>query len=279
MIVFRSVTTLPLINAVALQLVMSTAYQPQTDGHTERANRTLEQILRSFVTHDATSWNRVLSATEFAYSNSIQASTQQTPFFLNYGQHPLTHLDTISQRDTNVPSTNDCLSRIRDATSSARASIVHAQNRQKQHADSRRREPSFDPADRVMLSTRHTPLARGPAYKLKPRFTGPFKISERIGQVAYRLQLPAAWRIHNVFHVSCLAPFHDGSFQFPTRQPRQPPPPIIDPKLDEAFVAERLLSKRRNPRTRKIEYLVKWQGYPDEDHTYEPFGNLNAASS
>jgi hypothetical protein len=154
---------------------------------------------------------------------------------------------------------------------------VNAQHRQKQHGDTHHRELSFDVGDRVMLSTRHTPLAHGPAYKLKPRFTGPFKIIERVGQVAYRVQLPAAWRIHNVFHVSCLSAFHDGSSHFPKRHPQQPPPPILDPQLGEAFVAERLVSKRCNPRTKRIECLVKWRGYPDADNTYESFSNLNTS--
>jgi hypothetical protein len=147
---------------------MSTAYHPKTYGQTKRANRTLEQILRSFVTHDATNWNHVLSAAEFAYNNSIQASTKQTPFFLNYGQHPLTPLDTVSQRDTNVPTTNDFLSRIHQATTSARGSILNGYHCQKQLVDTHCRELSFDVGDRVMLSTWHTPLAHSPAYKLSP---------------------------------------------------------------------------------------------------------------
>jgi hypothetical protein len=51
----------------------------------------------------------------------------------------------------------------------------------------------------------------------------------------------------------------------------------MDPQLGEVFVAERLINKRRNPRTRKVEYLVKWQGFPEADNSYEPFGDLNAA--
>ena len=67
---------------------MSTAYHPQTDGQTERANRTLEDMLRAYVSYRQTDWDKHLTAAEIAYNNSVQASTGFSPFFLNSGQHP-----------------------------------------------------------------------------------------------------------------------------------------------------------------------------------------------
>jgi hypothetical protein len=71
-----------------INLRMSSAYHPETDGQTERANRTIEDMLRAYVTPHQTDWDLHLTAIEFAYNNSVQASTGYTPFYLNYGRHP-----------------------------------------------------------------------------------------------------------------------------------------------------------------------------------------------
>jgi len=73
-----------------LRRCMSSAYHPQTDGQTKRTNRTLEEMLRSYVAPDRLDWDKHLACAEFAINNSWQESVRNTPFFLNYGQHPLT---------------------------------------------------------------------------------------------------------------------------------------------------------------------------------------------
>ena len=66
----------------------STAYHPQSDGQTERMNRVLEDMLRHYVNPKQNNWDELLSCAEFAVNNAYQASTQDTPFYLNYGKHP-----------------------------------------------------------------------------------------------------------------------------------------------------------------------------------------------
>ena len=74
-------------------LTMSTAYHPQTDGQTERANRTLEEMLRHYVDWRQHDWDEYLSVLELAFNNAQQASTGFSPFFLNYGQEVRLPLD------------------------------------------------------------------------------------------------------------------------------------------------------------------------------------------
>ncbi len=69
--------------------LMSTAYHPQTDGQTERTIRILKDMIRSFCNKKGNDWDTLLVPLEFAYNNSYQSSTQQTPFYLNNGRLPI----------------------------------------------------------------------------------------------------------------------------------------------------------------------------------------------
>ena len=68
----------------------STAYHPQTDGQTEVMNKVLEDCLRIYVSADQCNWDRNIAMVEFAINNSVNASTGEAPFFLNYARHPHT---------------------------------------------------------------------------------------------------------------------------------------------------------------------------------------------
>ena len=74
--------------SLGTNLIMSTAFHPQTDGQSERAFRTLQQMLRAFVSPRQDDWAEHLPLLEFAYNNSKQASTGFSPFVLCYGRHP-----------------------------------------------------------------------------------------------------------------------------------------------------------------------------------------------
>ena len=102
-----------------------------------------------------------------------------------------------------------------------------------------------------------------------PRYVGPFEVVERVGEVAYRLSLPASLPIHDVFHVSLLAKYEaDGPYQ---------PPPIILPDGTLEYEVERNLDHR--PRQygrgkRSNEYLIKWTGYEPGHNSWEPEENI-----
>ena len=82
-----------------------------------------------------------------------------------------------------------------------------AQSRQKSYADNRRKDLEFQVGDWVFLklSPWKGVVRFGKRGKLSPRYIGPYEIVERVGTVAYRLELPSELsRIHSVFHVSML---------------------------------------------------------------------------
>jgi len=71
------------------KLLMSTSFHPQTDGQTERANRSIGQILQAVVSHDQKNWINKIDMVEFTINSSISETTGYFPFELNYGYMPL----------------------------------------------------------------------------------------------------------------------------------------------------------------------------------------------
>ncbi|KAG3117201.1 hypothetical protein PI124_g1760 [Phytophthora idaei] len=69
------------------QLSMSTADHPQTDGQTERVNRVLDNWLKRYA-HSFQQWSDCLPMAEFAINNSVYASTEYTPLYVNIMRHP-----------------------------------------------------------------------------------------------------------------------------------------------------------------------------------------------
>ena len=70
-------------------------FHPQMDGQTERMNRTLEEMLRAFVSPRCDDWDTFLPCCEFAMNNAWNESIRTTPFFLNYGRHPRSPSDFV----------------------------------------------------------------------------------------------------------------------------------------------------------------------------------------
>ena len=70
-------------------LAMSSGFHPQTDGQTERANQTIEEILRAYVDKWYNDWDQMLSMVEFVYNNTVHTSVGFTPFYLCYRRHPV----------------------------------------------------------------------------------------------------------------------------------------------------------------------------------------------
>jgi hypothetical protein len=87
-----------------------------------------------------------------------------------------------------------------------------------------------------------------------------------VSAVAYQLQLPPAWTIHDVFHASLLTPYHKTKEHGSNFS--RPPPEVVNE--EEEFEVEAIMGHRFFGKGRKLQYLVKWKGYPTADNTWEP---------
>src|SRR4051812_39814489 len=206
--------------AMGTELHFSTAYHPQTDGQSERTIQLLEDMLRSCVLDFGGSWEDHLDLVEFAYNNSYQASIGMAPFEALYHRpcrSPLCWVDagesTIVRRGTDANTGEtillgpDMVTETPERIALIRDRILAAQSRQKKYADQTRRVVTYEVGDMAFLKVAaHRGLQKSRKLgKLAPRFIGPFRVTEKVGEVAYRLELPQQFAsVHDVFHVSRL---------------------------------------------------------------------------
>jgi hypothetical protein len=129
--------------------------------------------------------------------------------------------------------------------------------------------PCFTKGQKVWLDAKNLALPYG-SIKLAPRRHGPFEIEEVRSPVVYQLKLPPQWTIHPIFHASLLTPYvetneHGANYM-------RPPPDMI--KGEEQYEVEAI--RAHQYQNRKLQYLIKWRGYPESDNTWEPVKNVQA---
>jgi hypothetical protein len=251
-----------LMAAIGTQRKLSTSFHPETDGQTERTNRTLKQYLRTYVNHRQDNWVSLLPMAQIAYNNKVSESTGKTPFFANHGRHP--HL---FERTLPGPKAEKALvntANMKATYDEMRQKISSAQESSSRYANKKRKTaPQLKRGDKVYLLTSNFRTKR-PNRSLDHVKVGPFLITKKNGPVTYTLDLPKDSKIHPRFHVKRL-------------EPADPTTPLqtsfhYEPEEEYEFEVEKILNQRGNQHSR--EYLIKWKGYPDTENSWEPKGNL-----
>lgn len=270
--IFLSTFWKELFRVHGVELNLSTAYHPQTDGQTEVTNRTLETYLRCMTSDSPGSWSKWLPLAEWWYNTTFHSAIRMTPFEVVYGTAPPAHLPYLPGESSDS-SVDYSLRKREDTIKMLKFHLLRAQNRMKQYADSKRSDRKFRIGDFVYLKLqpyRQKSLKDGTPHKLSKRFYGPFLITDTVGQVAYKLKLPPSAAIHNVFHVSqlklCPNPdlaAHNNLPQYLTESAHAKEPEAI---------LDRKIAKRQNTAATKI--LVKWKDNPTDKATWEFYSDF-----
>ncbi|GJS55335.1 putative reverse transcriptase domain-containing protein [Tanacetum coccineum] len=197
-------------NALGTNLDMSTAYHPQTDGQSERTIQTLEDMLRACAIDFGKGWVNHLPLVEFSYNNSYHASIKAAPFEALYGRKCRSPVCWTEVGEAQILGP-ELIQETTEKIIQIKQRMQAARDRQKSYADLKRKPMEFQVGDKVMLkvSPWKGVVRFGKRGKLNPRYVGPFKVIERVGEVAYKLELPEELsRVHNTFHVSNLKKCH-----------------------------------------------------------------------
>jgi len=167
----------------------------------------LEGYLHCFVFDKQTQWVKWLPLAEWWYNTSCHTATKMTPFMALYGYQPPSTTSYLRE-NSKVQAVEHLIEHQQQVLQILKDNLVLAQNRMKQQADQHRSERSFDVGDWVFLQLQpYKQMSLKQAKKdnkLSPKYYGPYKVLQKIGTMAYKLELPAASRLHPVFHVSCL---------------------------------------------------------------------------
>src|SRR5580692_6159390 len=240
---------------------ISTAFHPQTDGLTEWKNQWVEQYLHLYTSARQDDWEQWLPLATFVHNQWPNATTKQSPHEVLLGYQPNT------TQGLSKPTNNEAAESRQQLIKEHRAMAVQALN-QVAHT---KPPTQYKVGDQVWLEAKHLTLPYASA-KLVPKHHGPFQIVKEISPVAYQLELPKAWTIHDVFHSSILTPYKETNEHGDNYQ--HPPPEMIDNA--EEYEVELIINHRHHGKKRQLQYLIRWKGYSAADDTWEPADQVHA---
>uniref|UniRef100_A0A2N9GEU1 Integrase catalytic domain-containing protein n=1 Tax=Fagus sylvatica TaxID=28930 RepID=A0A2N9GEU1_FAGSY len=228
---FTSLFWEELFRRQGVDLALSSSYHPQSDGPTEVVNKSLEHYLRAFAANKPSLGVEWLPFAEYWFNTNYHTSTKLSPFEALYGYLPLRLIEFVPKL-TRVAAVEDFLE--------------HEQQV-------------------VGLLEHNLKSMCKKLGKLSPKFYEPYKVIQRVGMVAYKLELPDGACIHPVFHVSFLKAKLGKTI---TPISRLPPTDALGHLAPQpAKILTRTIKKRRLPAVTEV--LVQWEGGDPDDATWE----------
>ena len=236
-------------------------------------NAVVGQMLRCTIHSDKSgNWDLMLPTIEMTINSLPNSSTGYSPFFLNYGYHPVLPVELLKgDENVSLESVDNFVERIQKEWKLAREHLLQSVKKQQMYYNRQHRDIEYRVGDLVLLSTKNLKFKNVPV-KLQKRFVGPFEVVEKIGAQAYKLQLPNDWTIHNVFHVSLLKKWKTSVFCSEDAAPTE----ALEVEDHGTKKAERILRWKRSGRHQPPAYLILWQGSPLDEATWEKADQFDA---
>jgi hypothetical protein len=250
------------------KLLMATAFHPQMDGATERANCSIGQVLRSIVRNDQKDWAAKCTMVELALNNNVSVTTGFAPFKLNHGYMP--RVDLPVNTDTTFKGVSQFVQQARWSLMEAHDAILEHHVDQTFHANRKRRESErYVVDDRVYLLTQNLTLPKGRARKLVPRYIGPYHVTEAYNKASMvTLELPHNLKNRHVsptFHMNLMRRYiANNDDLFPKWEAKS----FYDFRVtaDEEWLVDEIIAHRRI-NSKEMEFQVRWTL---GDVTWEP---------
>ena len=256
-------------NFIGTTASLTAPYHPQSNP-VERKNQNFETGLKSFVNAQQDDWDERLILFEFAFNNSVNPSTGQTPFFLNTGRHP--RLPALQGIDTPQPAVTDYVTFLHNEIMAARDCLKYVQGYNADHQAGDFARPDFKVGDQVLLSTENLNLQL-PSKKLQPRWIGPLRIKQLRGPNTVLIEVPPRLtRLEPLQNVYFLKPYKTRPTSLGPQKAELPPEVI---EGEEEFEVEDILSHRLHGNT--VQYLVRFKSYGPEEDLWLPAKNLRNA--
>jgi len=237
-----------------VKLKISTAYHPQTDGSSERSNKTVNQCLRYHVRQNQKGWASALPLIRFQIMNSVNGSTSYSGFQLLMGRSPrlIPPLLPVMEENQTMEEARatELIEQLKYDMEDAKDHLLEAKCLQAFYTNrDRSPEDSFKIGERVMLSTLHQRqefTAGDPSHVTKfiPRFDGPYKIINSMPEfLAYTLELPNSPNIFPTFHASQLKYFTENNASLLPSQEHISPGPIMTSDGMEEYAIDRIIDE------------------------------------
>eukprot|EP01053_Blabericola_migrator_P006737 Blabericola_migrator_1__6736@NODE_3401_length_1806_cov_23_252444_g2117_i0_p1_GENE_NODE_3401_length_1806_cov_23_252444_g2117_i0NODE_3401_length_1806_cov_23_252444_g2117_i0_p1_ORF_typecomplete_len348_score32_19rve/PF00665_26/6_1e23Chromo/PF00385_24/7_7e03Chromo/PF00385_24/2_8e09MLVIN_C/PF18697_1/4_4e09MLVIN_C/PF18697_1/1_5e04DDE_2/PF02914_15/0_028_NODE_3401_length_1806_cov_23_252444_g2117_i01331176 len=237
-----------LMKRLGTHLRPSTPFHPQTDGLTERANRSILQVLRCLCQDKGETWEEWLALVEIAYNSAKQSATQTSPHELVFGV-PMRLPSNLWPRRKDQLWVEMLLE--------AAEHVKEAQQSQSRYANHIRREADIQSGDWVMVRWR--------GGKLEPRYEGPFRVLESRSNNVCKLKMPPKWRRSTVYHTSNL------------KKAPAPPDRQETERMEELYIMERVTGWKKEGD--KDFWKIRWKGYGEEECTWESTESLAEAQA
>ena len=243
----------------------TTAYHPQTDGLTERFNKTLMMMLSMYTSEEQDDWDEYIPYVLMAYTSSIHPATGQEPFTMLYGRTPRFPSDIVTDQigklDMKEEEAEKYIEQLKEKMKFmhdlARESISEAQEAYKSNYDKKREDRRFKKGEKVLVHFPVTPP--GKSRKLTKKWFGPYEVTKCISPLNYEVKLVDSPKsVPLTVHIERMKKF--------IKRKKE-----LEPKEGEKFEILKIVKKReilQKDGIKKTEYRVRWKGYKAKDDTW-----------